>query len=175
MSELWRAIPGYEGKYEASNEGRIRSLSRTVSRAGARSSFRMNGRILKLQQNHTDYMVVSLGKGKTRYVHQLVLLAFGYERKEGLECAHLDGYPSNNKLSNLKWVDALENARHRQVHGTIRRGSRSPLAKLTEADILRIRESFLFGGRMSSIAMAYGVDSATIHGIVHGKTWTHVR
>jgi len=114
--EQWRPILDYEGIYEVSNLGRVRSLSRYRS-----NGRQLSGRVLRPGRIGRGYRVVSLcydGEGQTRRIHRLVLEAFVSPCPEGKECAHLDGDPSNNQLENLAWVTEKENSHHRIKHGT---------------------------------------------------------
>jgi hypothetical protein len=114
--EEWRDIPGYEGAYQVSNLGRVRSLERRVRVVphGIETTRRVPPRILKpaphgSKQNHSGHLAVVLGRGNTRDVHPLVLRAFVGPPPQGHECLHLDHNPSNNCLDNLKWGTRSEN------------------------------------------------------------------
>jgi hypothetical protein len=118
--ELWTAIPGYDGFYEVSNYGNVRSLTRFVP-YGRHKGMVYKGKDLKLFVTGA-YLSVKLAKAgvtKTRYVHDLVLLAFDGQRPESNErgeIRHLDGDKMNNHLSNLKYGTAKENMADRKLH-----------------------------------------------------------
>jgi hypothetical protein len=113
-SELWKDIPGYEGQYQVSDLGYVKSLSRRVKcRGGTRS---VQEYILKIIQRPDGYCVVGVKKGMVR-LHRLVLLAFVGPCPEGKECRHLDGNRQNNRLTNLCWGTRSENAQDRVRHG----------------------------------------------------------
>ena len=105
--EQWKDIVGFEGLYQVSDLGRVRSLDRAV--AGARGSKRLiRGRILVLKHNSStsDHLFVLLSSGNKkfkRYVHRLVLSTFLEVCPPEKECCHNDGDPTNNCLSNLRW------------------------------------------------------------------------
>lgn len=117
---LWASVPGYEGFYEVSNFGDVRSLTRCVP-YGRHKCMVYKGRDLK-QFISSGYLSVKLAKAgvtKTRYIHELVLLAFEGERPssdERSEIRHLDGDKTNNCLSNLKYGTTRENAADRALH-----------------------------------------------------------
>jgi hypothetical protein len=117
---LWASVPGYEGFYEVSNYGDVRSLTRSVS-YGRHGRVTYQGRDIK-QFVSGKYLSVKLAKAgitKTVYVHELVLLAFEGSRPQLLErceIRHLDGDRFNNNLSNLKYGTAKENADDRKRH-----------------------------------------------------------
>lgn len=111
--EIWKAIPNYEGYYEVSDQGRIRSLDRYVKcKSGIR---KVTGAIKTLQYNYQGYQIVTLTKEnnlRTFTVHQLVALAFIPNFIKGMELNHIDGIKDNNKLCNLE----LSNPSHNQLH-----------------------------------------------------------
>lgn len=119
MSE-WRDIPGYEGVYQVSSEGQVRSLDRVVQHPVSGDTLR-RGKVLRLKRRSEGYLYVRLyrgGKSKSRSVHHLVLEAFVGPRPEGSETRHLDGDPTNNRVSNLAWGTPKENAQDKKRHGT---------------------------------------------------------
>ena len=117
---LWASVPGYDGFYEVSNYGDIRSLTRCVP-YGRHKGMVYKGRDLT-QFISGRYLSVKLSKAgitKTRYVHELVMLAFEGVRpdlKSRCEIRHLDGKHLNNVLSNLKYGTAKENAADCKLH-----------------------------------------------------------
>lgn len=125
--ENWRAIPGFEGLYEVSDHGRVRSLDRE-RRSWGGGTARIKGRLLKACTNKNGYQQVDLyknGKRRMSYVHSLVCLAFYGPRPSGIEVCHNDGNPSNNRLSNLRYdtssankYDVVKHGHHVQVNKT---------------------------------------------------------
>ena len=100
LGEIWKDIPDYEGKYQASNFGRIKSLKFGKEK------------ILKLRKNNRGYLNVSLSINcivKTYRVHRLVWSAFHGEIPEGYEINHIDEDKTNNRLDNLELVTRKEN------------------------------------------------------------------
>ena len=116
MTEEWRAVVGYEGLYEVSDQGRVRSLDRITTHGRKRE-----GR-LKAQNNERDgYQTVQLwssGSGVKYRVHRLVLSAFVGEPVPGYDLGlHGNGNPTDNNLSNLRWGSHPENEEDKKVHG----------------------------------------------------------
>ena len=109
--EVWKPIPDYEGLYEASSEGRIRSVNREV--AGKAGSVRiLKGKVLKPAMTRDDYLQVQLCKGgevKKFYVHRLVWMAFNGEIPDGYEVNHINEDKTNNKLENINLLTHKEN------------------------------------------------------------------
>lgn len=111
--EEWKPVPGYEGHYEVSSEGRVRSLRRELYSdrwAGYRT---ISERILKATPGGTiGYLSVSLRlnrQRKTHAVHTLVAAAFLGPRPEGMDVMHADDDPQNNRLANLSYGTRSEN------------------------------------------------------------------
>lgn len=114
MSERWLPVPGYEGLYEVSDQGRVRSID-CLDRLGRRRK----GRVRVLTRDGY-YLKVSLsrdGKLKSFWVHALVLTAFVGPRPEGMECCHGPGGPLDNRLENLRWDTPSANSYDTVSHG----------------------------------------------------------
>jgi hypothetical protein len=162
MKEEWKAIEG-SPYYEVSNKGRVRSHDRLI-----------NGRIYKgkmLKGNinsPSGHLMVNMA-GRREYIHRLVLESFVGECPPGLECRHLNGRATDNRLENLAWGTALENHEDRRVHN----GGTHPRSKLTPAQVLTIREE-IGSSSQRALASKYGVSLRTIQLIVHRLTWKHI-
>lgn len=127
--EEWKDIPGYEGKYQASTFGRIKSLARVgYGPKGGRTT--VKEKILKqIQTSSTNhYLVVTIRRAdekgfKNRLVHNLVLNTFVGSCPEGMECCHSpDRNPHNNAIWNIRWDTPKANAADRDYHGMTARG-----------------------------------------------------
>lgn len=111
MEEEWRPIPGYEGLYEASNLGKIRSIDREI-RHSKNGTLTLKGRVLKLGIDKDGYLQVQLnknGRGKTFRVHRLVWMAFNGAIPENMQVNHVDEDKSNNRLENMNLMTCKEN------------------------------------------------------------------
>jgi hypothetical protein len=171
--EQWKPIVGYEGLYEVSDQGRVRSLPGRQRNA---KGWRMkSGCIRKLPLNAYGYPVVDLkhnGTRKTYSVHTLVLTAFIGPKPFGNECRHLNGIRSDARLCNLAWGTPSENDEDRRRHGTFVQGEKHGGAKLTDHDVRLIRA---MQGTQSSIAKRFAVSPSLISMIKSGERWTHVQ
>ena len=121
--EIWKAVPGFEGSYEVSNRGRVRSLDRWIEMPEcvvrgfvrkAHMRFRP-GQMLAPGRCPSGHVTVALcrpgdgNKGRTRHIHALVMLAFVGPPPEGLEILHLNHTPNDNRRKNLKYGTMSEN------------------------------------------------------------------
>lgn len=176
----WRAIPGYEGRYEVSDAGRVRSLDRVVQfvRHGRTICQRRKGVLLKpIIDPCSGYVRVTLYKGsketmKPACVHVLVALAFIGPAPEGREVCHNDGKRDNPALSNLRYDTPRGNSADMALHGTRLFGEKQPKAKLTEAAVLEIIATPR--GDTKRLAEKFGVNRVTIKRIRRGRGWNHV-
>lgn len=120
LVEEWRAIPGYEGYYEVSNFGQIRSLDH--ERVAFKSSYVMKGRILKQSKGNSGYFQVNLsklGKQKIVMVHRIVAKVFVKNDNPDKKIAvnHKDGIKTNNFAENLEWITYSDNQKHAYKNG----------------------------------------------------------
>lgn len=122
MKEMWRPIEGYEGLYEVSNKGRVKSLERYSIRFGHQKEL-VGEKLMSLQKSSAGYMMVHLsnkGKRTTKSVHRLVAQAF-IPNPQGLPLInHKDEDPTNNHVENLEWCTQKYNVNY----GTARKRAR---------------------------------------------------
>jgi len=109
-----------------------------------------------------------------KYGSYFILLAFSGPRKEGDEARHLNGNCLDDRHSNLCWGSSVENKADMLLHGTRRRGSQIYTVKLTEADVLEIRQLRCSGLPLMSLANKYNVTLSNISSICNRKTWKHL-
>lgn len=117
MQEIWKDIEGYEGCYQISNFGRVKSLERLSCQ-----NILIKERIKKNQDNGNGYKYVQLklnGTRKNFYVHRLVATYFNFKKDEATEVNHIDGNKENNCSNNLEWVTSSENTKHAIKNGLI--------------------------------------------------------
>lgn len=121
--EVWRPIHGWEGLYEVSSEGRVRSLPR-VDALGRP----IGGHVLSPWSQAPGYRALRLsvdGAQRKYFIHTLVAEAFIEPRPSGLEVCHNDGDPSNNHVANLRWDTHSNNLRDTVLHGRNRQALRT--------------------------------------------------
>lgn len=181
-AERWLPVPGYEGHYEVSDRGRVRTLARVISRRMGDGSVQDQLRPEKILAQVTYggrwYPRVTLTvnhKKKTVSVHTLILTAFVGPAPVGMQCRHLDGDLTNTRLSNLTWGTPKENTADKFRHGTVLRGEKVRQASLTADEVRIIRRRHAAGELQYRMAREYGVSKATVCRVIKGKCWGHVR
>ncbi len=181
MTENWKKIKGYEGIYEISNLGSVKSVSRIKS--NQYGNYFTSEKILSPATDRNGYKYVYLtknGKSKFLYVHRLVAMMF----VENIECKnivnHINGIKTDNGSNNLEWVTKSENTLHAYksnlmgVGVNIQVGEKNTSSKLKEADALRIRELFNQGMKCLDITKLFQVNNSTVDRIIKRKTWKHI-
>lgn len=172
--EVWKDIPGYEGRYQASSFGRIKSLPNRTRKSELilKPSLHVRG----------GYPVVNLTsrgingwKQRLHPVHELVLVSFHGERPDGCEGCHGDGDPTNNRAANLRWGTPGENQQDRVIHGTTNHGEMNGRAKLTLSQVKEIKRLLSCGYQPRVIAPDFDVAVNTIKSIKQGVNWGWVK
>jgi hypothetical protein len=177
--EEWKDINNYEGYYQISNLGNIRSLDRLVSnKHGKRLAV---GKPKSIYKSKAGYWIVTLIKEqitKTFLVHRLVAEHFISNPDNKLEVNHIDGNKSNAKYNNLEWCTRSENQIHAHKTGLMKSGYKPNFGKdninctLSEELVLEIRTKYATGKYSQRIlAKEYKVSQVTICSILNNKTW----
>jgi hypothetical protein len=166
--EVWKPIPGYDGHYDASTLGRIRSNGR---QAGTRF---YPARIMRQSTLESGYLTVNISlrnRPHHRRVHQLILEAHVGPCPDGMECRHGDGDRKNNRLSNLTWGTKVENMADRDRHGRTLRAEASPVAKLTWATVREMRALAKTGVSNPVLARRFGISRYVAWNVVTNRKW----
>jgi hypothetical protein len=175
--EQWKPVPGWEGLYEISDRGRLRSLDRWVSPKGCRP-YLMRGKLFPgTNRDSYGYPIVCLvnsPRRQTATIHKLVLIAFRGTRPPDTQARHLDGNKENNALDNLVWGTVQANHDDKKRHGTMARGQKINRAKLSDEIVMDIRVRSAAGESRMALAREFGICDETIRHIIKRKTWTHV-
>jgi predicted XRE-type DNA-binding protein len=158
--EEWKDIVGFEGIYEISNHGQVRSKitnkikKQTINKATKRP-------YLGLWVNNKQTIVKP---------HRLVLTAFIGKCPKGMEGCHNDGNPFNNHIDNLRWDTPKNNHADKVKHGTTNRGEKCAKAKLTIEQVNAIRQD---NRLQKEIAKEYGVQQSLVSRIKNNVRWQH--
>ena len=173
--ETWKAVPGFEGLYEVSDLGRVRSLDRTIERATGPATYR--GRVLRQSVREVGgYASVGLsdhGVQSTHLVHELVAAAFLGPRPLGMHVCHNDGAAANNVAANLRYDTPVGNHADKLRHGTLKHSEAHHNARLNREQIAEIRRRYASGIK-EDLATEFGVNANHIYRIAVRKRWAHV-
>jgi len=176
MNEIWKDIPGWEGFYQASDYGQIKSLSRKITLYN-NGTYYTKEKIKNQSINRKGYPIVSLNKPeiqKTMTVHRLVALTFTPNVNNKPEINHIDGNKLNNNINNLEWCTAKENSKHAVKLGLKKGnfGEKNGLSKVTKEIVKLIRKSNTLSGK--ELAQILNVSETTISSIARYKTWSNI-
>jgi len=180
MEEIWKPIPNFEGYYDVSSFGRIRSIERIVGNRWGTSKGRIiPAKIKAFSRNSQGYCAVHLyiAQMMTKfYVHRLVAAAFVENTGGHTQVNHLDGNKENNSATNLEWCNGSANCIHALATDLYEsaRGEAIGSAVLTEAEIVEIRAMAASGSYHKDIAELFGVGRKAITKIVNRQRWKHV-
>ena len=172
---MWKSVLGFEGYYEISENGIIKSLEKEVNNSKTTKRV-VKERIRKPYVTKKGYVQIMLSKHKINYkfyIHRLVAINFIDNPDNKLEVNHIDGNKQNNHVSNLEWCTRSENNKHSFSIGLKKatKGSLSGMSKLTEEEVLEIRNSNL---SRRELRLKYKVGTTTIQGILTRKSWQHI-
>ena len=165
--EIWRDIKNYEGLYQVSNKGRVKSLERIIIRKNGRKQI-IRERVLKSKTERNGYVQINLsdcrGKRKLLSVHRLVCEAF-HKNPENKPCVnHIDEDKTNNAASNLEWCTYKENNNHGTHNARVAESLRKPVAQyIPDGELVKAWES------ISEVHMKLGFAPSNISSAARGK------
>jgi hypothetical protein len=167
MSEKWKDIEGYEGLYQISNLGRVKS-------------FKKNNKSYIMKQSNGKYPSVSFyknGKEKRFLVHRLVAKSFLTNTENKGTVNHINGIKTDNRVENLEWCTQKENIHHALKTGIGSIGERNGLAKFTNEQVRHLRKIYKpydskFGG--AALARKYGISGNKMHLILTKQTYKNI-
>jgi hypothetical protein len=163
--EQWKEIDGYDGLYQISDFGRVKSLKGC------------NERILKQTINKYGYMIIYLSKDsikKTLSVHRLVAQSFLEYKTDKLFVNHIDANKTNNHISNLEWVTPKENTAHAIKHNLLKSlyGEENGKTNLTKEIVRNILKLYWLDKlNVTKIASLLKINRRTVNSIVKGVNW----
>ena len=186
--EVWKDIIGYEGKYQVSNLGRIKSLARNIKGGHWNTNRWFSEKILSLCKRGPGYLGVCLcenDKKKTYLVHRIVLQAFVDNTGNKPESNHIDGNKHNNRVDNLEWSTRSDNEIHAYKMGLAKptnsnkngklSGINHHAHKLTEEDVINIRKEYAMGNiSQINLGIKYNINQSSTGRIIRKLNWVHI-
>ena len=187
--EVWKPIPGYEGFYDVSNCGRVRSKDRIVEFTksnGTAVELNCEGTILSPsysgQYKYPSVCLRRAGNIETKYIHRLVAIVF-LGKPEGdigvgadaWQVNHIDSDPENNHVSNLEWCKPQENIDHSWSLGNYPLGEDHPQSELTEQDVRVARKLRRDKGMTyKEISEVIGISKSHTRRVIIGDCWDEI-
>jgi hypothetical protein len=164
MQEIWKPVAGYEGIYEVSNFGRVKSVARTIDHNGF-MRFRKERILTPIKRNRQGYMSVNLYSGKHKFtmcsIHRLVGVAFLPNPDNLPYINHKDENPSNNRVDNLEWCTQKYNTNYGTCPARIARALSKPIIQKTmDGEPIRVWKSCADAGRSFGARAAHICQAA---------------
>jgi len=172
--EIWRDIKDYEGLYQVSNMGRVKSLERTITRKNGRK-YSVKEQILQPTKNFNGYLLVNLydnsSKMKKIYIHRLVCEAFYENSQNKPEVNHINEDKTDNRACNLEWVTRKENLTHgtrpaRIAKANVKNKSKSVGQYTRDGRLIKVWQSTM------EVQRQLGFDNSYIGKAARGKIKT---
>lgn len=195
MDEIWKPVKGYEADYQVSSVGRVKSLRKVIIKSNGQRYTR-ESKILRPAIDKRGYVRCALSmmgsKLVTKKVHRLVAEAFIPCQDYSLFVNHIDFNTQNNHVDNLEWCTIKETVYHSINHGRLqmfadadlrirsvnivtKKGELNGFSKLTESQVLEIRDKYLpnlYTRKM--LAEEFNVTVSAIKDVISRKSWKHI-
>lgn len=176
---IWKNITGYEGLYQISDTGLVKSLKRTCNSKNGKLRI-VPEKILTPKLDKDGYLVLHLSKNNKRWyisIHRLVGLNFISNVFNFPEINHKDGNKLNNNVNNLEWCTTKKNVQHSFDIGLNipKKGSKRAMSKMTEEKVIEVRNRYKNENiSLKILSKDYNICAQTLHSIINRKTWKHV-
>ena len=176
IQEVWKDINGYEGIYLISNLGRVKILPRIkINKGGCIIS---KEKFLKIWKSGDGYSGVALysDKQKKYLLHRLLATAFILNPDNNPCINHINGIKNDNRLDNLEWCTVSENTQHSFDTGLQKPaiGETNAMSKLTEKQVLEIKQRLNSGESCNSISILYNISRMAVSHIKNNRRWKHL-
>ena len=179
-AEQWKNVTGYEGLYQVSNLGRVKSVLRYVKHPNLKRK-KVNEKIISSKISTRKYIKCCIYKnGIASHIlaHRLVAIAFIPNPENKLEVNHINGIKHDNRVENLEWCTASENQIHAYKNklSISTKGEKCSWSKLTQKQVLMIRRLYKINPNTNqrNIAKKLNVSFSLINIIIKRKAWRHI-
>ena len=174
--EIWKPIVGYEGLYEISNYGNLRSMPRVIMRKDGKPYTVQTIKMLKPSYDKDGYLRIELnnkGVAKKYYVHRLVANSFIPNTFNKPQVNHKNAVKDDNSIENLEWVTNQENRDHvvKNKLQPLQYGIKNPNVKLTVEKVIEIKKLKQQGIKPSVISKLTNIPISNVNNIINDYTW----
>jgi len=184
-SEIWKDVIGYEGLYQVSNLGNVKSLDREVT-PNNRVPYWRKGKMCKQSKSNLGYMIVGFTVNNVKvnkYVHRLVAEIFIDNINDYPQVNHIDCNKTNNKANNLEWctnsqnhIHAVKNGLNKlHLHRVAYSGEENGRALLTKEQVLEIKQKYIpYKYSAKKLSKEYNVSESCITHILNNTSWKEI-
>ena len=184
-SEVWKNVIGYEGLYQVSNLGNVKSLDREVAPNNRVPSWR-KGKMCKQSKSNLGYMTVGFTVNNVKvnkYVHRLVAEVFVDNINDYPQVNHIDCNKTNNKTNNLEWCTNSQNHIHAtknglnklHLHRVAYSGEENGRSLLTKEQVLEIKQKYIpYKYSAKKLSKEYNVSESCITHILNNTSWQKI-
>ena len=178
LKEEWKDIKDYEGYYQVSDLGKIRSVDRFVVHSKNGNKAFKKGKVFAVGFTNKA-LIVALSKNgikKSFLIYRIVAQQFIPNPENKPEVNHKDGNRLNNKVSNLEWMTRSENEKHAYDTGlyTSRKGIDHPMSITNESDVIEMRKLYNEGVSKKQLATDFKMEYSNVCKIIKRKAWVHI-
>jgi hypothetical protein len=183
--EVWKDIQDYEGVYQVSNFGNVKSLDRIVNKPNGVSYMR-KGKLCKQSKSNLGYMTVGFTVNNVKvnkYVHRLVAESFITNINNYPQVNHIDCNKTNNRMYNLEWCTNSQNHIHASknglnklhLHRVVYSGEKNGRSLLTKEQVLEIKQKYIpYKYSAKKLSKEYNVSESCITHILNNTSWKEI-
>lgn len=176
--EIWKPVLNYEGLYEISNLGRLKSLDRRAKKKDGSLGFKPEKifkRTIIKNKNYRQYNLTKNKKANLHYAHRLVATAFIPNPENKPQVNHLDGIKDNNKVENLEWCTCSENIKHSHRLGlSSNKGKSLGKSNLSPHIVAEIKFLLRKGVSVRELSEKFNTSKSNIYSIKAGRVWSNI-